>query len=158
VDLVARAVRRVPWLAHQVDRGTDRPRTVETVSGAAMLIRRAAFESVGGFDEGFSLYGEDLDLCRRLRVHGWTLLYLPVTWAVHDNGASSANWSARELRWWEGTMRFAASWWGPWRFGAALVAAGLAACRVSTRAPRLTVAAWRAMVVAPLVQRRSARR
>jgi GT2 family glycosyltransferase len=70
----------------------DRPGedgSVAFVIGAAMLVRRAAFESVGGFDERFWLYGEEADLCRRLAGAGWRVLYVPEAVATHVGGASS---------------------------------------------------------------------
>ena len=55
------------------------PVTLDTpwVSGAAMLLRRSAFEDVGGFDPRIFMYGEDVDLSWRLRARGWRLRYLP---------------------------------------------------------------------------------
>jgi GT2 family glycosyltransferase len=62
------------------------PVTLETpwASGAAVLVRRSAFESVGGFDPRIFMYGEDVDLSWRLRAKGWRLLYLPRLAVVHD--------------------------------------------------------------------------
>ena len=61
------------------------PVSLDTVwcSGAAMLLRRKAFESVGGFDERLFMYGEDVDLSWRLRAKGWRLGYRPRFTAIH---------------------------------------------------------------------------
>ncbi len=58
--------------------------------GRLCLVRREAFESVGGFDEGYFMYVEDLDLCWRLRRAGWRVLYEPAADAVHHQGLSTA--------------------------------------------------------------------
>jgi GT2 family glycosyltransferase len=55
----------------------DRATVVDWVIGAAMLIRRAAFEDVGGWDEDYFLYIEDTDFCRRCRRAGWEVAYVP---------------------------------------------------------------------------------
>jgi GT2 family glycosyltransferase len=65
------------------------PKTVDWVSGACMLVRRSAFDAVGGFDEGFFLYWEDADLCRRLREAGWRTVYQPKVAVRHVTGRSS---------------------------------------------------------------------
>jgi N-acetylglucosaminyl-diphospho-decaprenol L-rhamnosyltransferase len=65
-------------------------READWVSGACCLVRREAFESVGGFDEGYFMYVEDLDLCWRLRRAGWRVLYEPAAAAVHHQGLSTA--------------------------------------------------------------------
>ncbi len=62
---------------------------VDWVMGAAMLIRRSAFEAIGGFDERFFLYWEDADLCHRLRVNGFSVRYAPRARVVHSGGASA---------------------------------------------------------------------
>jgi GT2 family glycosyltransferase len=71
---------------------------VDWVSGACMLVRRSAFESVGGFDEGYFLYWEDADLCRRLRGRGYHVRYVPGATAVHSVGRSSRSAPAASIR------------------------------------------------------------
>jgi len=62
---------------------------VDWVSGACMLVRRTAFEAVGGMDGGFFLYWEDADFCRRLRDAGFRTVYFPDAAATHVGGRSS---------------------------------------------------------------------
>jgi GT2 family glycosyltransferase len=62
---------------------------VDWVSGACMLARRDALESVGGFDERYFLYWEDADLCRRLRGRSYDIRYVPGATAIHQVGQSS---------------------------------------------------------------------
>jgi GT2 family glycosyltransferase len=76
---------------------TDRPSEVDWVSGACLMVRRAAFESVGGLDEGFFLYWEDADFCRRLKARGWRTMYVPEATAVHAAGRSSAHARAQSI-------------------------------------------------------------
>jgi GT2 family glycosyltransferase len=63
--------------------------TVEAVSGACLVLPRAAFERVGGFDEGYFLHAEDLDLCRRVRDAGLRVAIDPRIRVAHAQGASS---------------------------------------------------------------------
>lgn len=65
------------------------PVPVEAVSGAFMLVRRAAMEQVGGWDEGFFLHGEDLDWCLRFGKAGYRILFVPGATAVHAQGTCS---------------------------------------------------------------------
>jgi N-acetylglucosaminyl-diphospho-decaprenol L-rhamnosyltransferase len=58
------------------------------VSGSCLVARRAALEEVGGFDEGFFLYEEDADLCRRLREAGWGIVFTPEAEVRHHLGRS----------------------------------------------------------------------
>ena len=64
------------------------PRPVPVLSGAALLVRREAWDAVGGLDETFWLYGEDTDLCTRLGRQGWRCFYQPRARVIHLGGAS----------------------------------------------------------------------
>jgi N-acetylglucosaminyl-diphospho-decaprenol L-rhamnosyltransferase len=75
------------------DRSSERE--VEWVSGCAMLVRREAFHAVGGFDEGYFMYVEDVDICTRLRQAGWTVLFSPELEVVHETGVSARKRSRR---------------------------------------------------------------
>ena len=63
--------------------------TPDWVSGACILLRRTALEELDGLDEGFFMYAEDIDLCRRLRASGYGLLFEPAAVVVHEGGASA---------------------------------------------------------------------
>jgi N-acetylglucosaminyl-diphospho-decaprenol L-rhamnosyltransferase len=60
------------------------------LSGACMLFRTAAFASVGGFDEWYFMYFEDLDLCERLTAAGWVNVYVPSAVIRHIGGLATA--------------------------------------------------------------------
>jgi GT2 family glycosyltransferase len=65
------------------------PFEVDSVSGACMLVRPAAIRDVGLLDEGFFMYWEDVDWCRRFRDSGWRVCCLPQVSVVHHEGLSS---------------------------------------------------------------------
>lgn len=67
----------------------ERAASPEWASGACLLVRRAALDQLGGLDEGFFLYCEDMDLCRRLRNAGFDIRFEPEAVAVHIGGASA---------------------------------------------------------------------
>jgi GT2 family glycosyltransferase/peptidoglycan/xylan/chitin deacetylase (PgdA/CDA1 family) len=73
-----------------------KPKKVDWVSGAAMVIRRSALDEVGLFDEGFFMFHEDTDLCRRLRTAGYEARCLPSVSVVHDHwGATRDRYKER---------------------------------------------------------------
>lgn len=74
---------RATWLEE------DEPGPVDAVNGAFMLVRREAVGQVGPLDEGYWLYMEDLDWCRRFNDSGWTVFYEPAGEALHIKGGSS---------------------------------------------------------------------
>lgn len=69
--------------------GEDEPGEVDAVNGAFMLVRAEALAAVGLLDEGYWLYMEDLDWCRRFWMAGWTVFYEPAGTALHIKGGSS---------------------------------------------------------------------
>ncbi len=65
------------------------PQRVDWLSGACFLVRRSAFEAVGGFDEAYFMYAEDADLCWRLARAGWAATYTPTAEVLHVQGVST---------------------------------------------------------------------
>jgi len=72
------------------DLPADAPAEVDWLVGAALFVRRAAWEQVGGLDEGFFMYSEELDWQRRLRAAGWRVVHLPAACVIHAEARSSA--------------------------------------------------------------------
>jgi len=109
---------------------TDRPAAVEGwVGGACMLARRVALEAVGGFDEGYPLYGEETELCYALRRTGWEIWYEPAAVVIHHGGASTKRIAdVREARLYRGRLRFFRKHYG--RRAARLLAAEIYAFTV----------------------------
>jgi len=68
----------------------DRPIEVDAISGACMLVRRAALFEVGPLDEEYFLHCEDLDWCMRFRQRGRRILFVPDAKVVHEKGVSTA--------------------------------------------------------------------
>jgi N-acetylglucosaminyl-diphospho-decaprenol L-rhamnosyltransferase len=64
-------------------------REVDWVSGACFLIRRSAWDAVGGFDRSYFMYMEDVDLCWRLEKAGWSVAYEPAAEVTHAQGVST---------------------------------------------------------------------
>ncbi len=156
--VVRATARRLPSVSDHVDRTPIGVEEVEWLAATVVLARRAAIEAVKGFDShNYFLYGEDLDLCRRLRADGWTLLAVPDRWALHLSGASSASSWAREVEWWRGTMTFVGRSWGGSRFAVAQGAAFVRWASLAARRPRGASAAWRALLGSGLRGRRSTR-
>ncbi len=101
---------------------------VDWISGSCLMARRAAFDAVGGFDESYFMYAEDVDLCWRLRRAGWRIGYEPAGRVVHA-GAVSTNQAPYRmiLEHHRSLWRFARrSTEGPRRLALPAVAAGLA--------------------------------
>jgi GT2 family glycosyltransferase len=77
---------------------TDAPAEPDWVGFACVLIRREVIEQIGLLDDGFFMYFEDVDYCRRARDAGWTILYWPKGKIVHLLGGSSQFASGKALQ------------------------------------------------------------
>ena len=98
---------------------------VDTISGAVMLLRADAFDAIGRFDEGFRMYFEETDLCRRLRTHGHTVAFCPAARAIHQHGASTRQTSVRQVDYYLSYVRYFEKHHG--RGAAAILRAAVAA-------------------------------
>ena len=72
-----------------LDRSDNATQEVDWLVGACLLVRREVIQQVGGLDERFFMYSEELDWCRRIRQAGWQIVYLPSARVVHYIGKSS---------------------------------------------------------------------
>jgi GT2 family glycosyltransferase len=68
---------------------SNTPTRIDHPLGACMLIRRAAWEDVGPLDEGYFMYMEEIDWCRRARARGWEVWHQPAAVAIHHGGSST---------------------------------------------------------------------
>ncbi len=64
---------------------------VDIINGCFWAVRRKALDQVGFLDDGFFMYAEDMDWCKRFHAAGWKVVYFPRAEALHYGGASSAN-------------------------------------------------------------------
>lgn len=108
------------WSARYRRTGADPDvaQDVGWVSGCVLALRRTAFDAVDGFDPGYPLYLEDVDLAARLGDAGWRVRFDPRTTVVHRVGASTSARRWRSLVWHaHGLDRFAARRYGAGPFG-----------------------------------------
>lgn len=75
----------------------DQPSEIDTGTAACLMVRRTAIDQVGFFDPDYFMYGEDIDLCYRLKQKGWRILYEPAATALHVKGESSRQATRRML-------------------------------------------------------------
>lgn len=71
---------------------------VDAISGSFMMMRKEVYEKVGGFDERFFMYGEDLDLCYRIQKAGFKVFYVHSTQIIHYKGESTKRSSLDETK------------------------------------------------------------
>jgi GT2 family glycosyltransferase len=86
----------------------EQPVQADWMLGGFLMLRRAMLDELGGFDEGFRLYGEDIDLQYRAMVAGWERWYVPQAVVRHEHKAETdKRWLTRRTLWhWRGVARF----------------------------------------------------
>ena len=102
-----------PPLEHQrahyhLDEDVTEPVQADWLLGGFLFLRRAMLEELGGFDPGFRLYGEDIDLCYRAARAGWERWYVPEAVVQHEwKRETDRRFLTRRTLWhWRGILRF----------------------------------------------------
>jgi N-acetylglucosaminyl-diphospho-decaprenol L-rhamnosyltransferase len=131
-----------PWTAaYRVERQPPIERAAGWLSGSCLLLRREAFDEVGGFDPGYFMYFEDLDLGERLGAAGWLNIYVPSAIVCHTGGHATSRDPARmaaehhRSAWRYLSRRYAGWRWLPVRL-ALRIGLGLRSA-LATRVPRV---------------------
>lgn len=104
-----------PWRRHFMvaDRSPAEAQPVDWLVGAALCLRREVVETVGGMDEGYFMYFEEVDWQRRMKAAGWSIWSLPDAVFRHHEGASSGQVIVqRHLRYARSRIRYAERWHG----------------------------------------------
>src|SRR5208283_3322834 len=83
----------------------DQTYTVDALSGSFMFVRRSVYDQIGGLDEQFFMYGEDLDWCYRAQVAGWNITYVHTTQIIHYKGESTRRSGMNEVKLFYEAMR-----------------------------------------------------
>jgi len=88
-----------PWSRRYLLRDWDRttPRAVDWMSGSALLVRRSAIDQVGGMDETYFMFNEDVDWCHCMKDAGWSVDYVPAARVMHRIGSSRSRVSERVI-------------------------------------------------------------
>jgi GT2 family glycosyltransferase len=95
------------------DASDDEEQDVDWLSGACLCIRGSVAKTEGLFDERYFMYSEEVDLCRRYKVKGWRVVYLPDAEVVHVESASAdQDLVARDRMFQTSKLRYAERWHG----------------------------------------------
>lgn len=109
---------RVLTRYYMLDTPDDLTQEVDWINGSAMFVRREVYATLGGFDERFFMYSEELDWCYRAKQAGWQIVYLPPAQIVHHEGKSSEQVVARrDIYFHSSKIRFFRKYRGPWVAG-----------------------------------------
>ncbi|MBI3958806.1 MAG: glycosyltransferase family 2 protein [Chloroflexi bacterium] len=110
--LLRRGIGRLFRLSPLHDWAVTEPLTVDWVSGACLCVRREVIEQIGGLDENFFLYFEDVDWCRRMRLAGWRVVYNPRVQVVHLGGQSQPARRVANRQYGESLRLYYRKWYG----------------------------------------------
>ena len=103
------------------------PRPVDSVQGAAMLVRRSTQDQVGLLDAGYFMYSEEVDWCTRIKRAGWEIYWVPSSQIVHYGGQSARQVAdAMFLQLYRGKIQYFHKHWGRLATGAYKLVLGLA--------------------------------
>lgn len=91
----------------------DAPGEVDCLSGAFILLRREVFEQIGGFDEDFFMFGEDLDWTYRTKLAGWIVYYYPAVEVLHYQGVSTRKEPDRTVEFHRATLQLYDKYYAP---------------------------------------------
>ncbi len=69
----------------------DKEHEVDVISGACMMVPKKIFQKIGNFDERFFMFGEDIDICHRIKAAGYKICYVPTSEIIHYKGESVKN-------------------------------------------------------------------
>ncbi len=88
-----------PWSRRFLctDMGYEKINKVDAVGGVFMMLRRKLLDRIGGFDESYFLFVEDVDLCYRTRKSGWEICYVPYASVIHFGGRSTQSVKSRAV-------------------------------------------------------------
>lgn len=108
------APRRVLKGYYALDLPDDQENDVDWVTGACLMVPRRVIDHVGPFDEGYFMYSEELDWCRRIKDAGWRVVYLPQAKIIHYVGKSSEQAiTARHVNFQQAKLRYYRKYHGP---------------------------------------------
>jgi N-acetylglucosaminyl-diphospho-decaprenol L-rhamnosyltransferase len=93
---------------YMLDERPAEPVEADWMLGGFLLLRRQMLDELGGFDPGYRLYGEDIDLCYRAAKAGWERWYVPGAIVLHRLGEYTLHkfWTRRTVWHWRGIARF----------------------------------------------------
>jgi hypothetical protein len=93
---------------YELDERPEEPVEADWMLGGSLLLRRAMLDELGGYDAGFRMYGEEIDLCYRAARAGWERWYVPQAVVRHrwDALTDQTFWTRRTLWHWRSIMRF----------------------------------------------------
>jgi len=90
------APRRLLDHYYAADIANDATAEVDWVQGSALMVRREVYEQIGGLDEAFIMFSEEMDWCKRIKASGWDIVYLGAAHIIHYGGQSTEQVTTRK--------------------------------------------------------------